>query len=88
MLVHFLIIYKYIIMTKSTLLYGSLEIVSRETLQTLLTINIGELRRPSQLESMRSSISDNNPDFIVLASFEEIVNPAYSPLKDEQAKDL
>ena len=75
-------------MEKPTKLYGSLEIVSRETLQSLLTINIGKLRRPSQLESIRSSISDNNPDFIVLASFEEIVNPAYSPLKDEKGTDL
>lgn len=75
-------------MEKPTLLYGSLEIVSRETLQPLFTINIGELRRPSQLESLRSCISDNNPDYIVLASFEEIVNPAYSPLTDEQIKNL
>nr|DAH93076.1 MAG TPA: hypothetical protein [Microviridae sp.] len=75
-------------MEKSTLLYGSLEIVSRETLQPLLTLNIGELRRPSQLESMRSSIADNNPNLIVLASFEEILNPAYSPLKDEKGTDL
>lgn len=75
-------------MEKPTKLYGSLEIVSRETLQPLLVINIGELRRPSQLENIRSSISDNNPDFIVLASFEEIVNPTYSPLKDEKGTDL
>lgn len=75
-------------MEKPTKLYGSLEIVSLETLQPLFTINLGEIRRPSQLESLRSSISDNNPDYIVLASFEEVVNPAYSPLKDEQAKDL
>lgn len=75
-------------MEKPTKFYGSLEIVSRETLQPLFTISLGELRRPSQLEGLRSSISDNNPDYIVLASFEEIVNPAYSPLKDEQAKDL
>lgn len=75
-------------MEKPTKLYGSLEIVSLETLQPLFTINLGEIRRPSQLESLRSSISDNNPDYIVLASFEEIINPAYSPLKDEQAKDL
>lgn len=75
-------------MEKSTLLYGSLEIVSRETLQSLFTLNIGELRRPSQLESMRASISDNNPDFIVLASFQETINPSYSPLKDEKRTDL
>lgn len=75
-------------MVKPTLLYGSLEIVSRETLQPLFTLNIGELRRPSQLENLRSSISDNNPDFIILASFEEVINPLYSSLKDEQAKDL
>lgn len=75
-------------MEKPTLLYGSLEIVSRETLQPLFTINLGELRRPSQLEGLRSSISDNNPDYIVLASFEEVINPAYSPLEDEQIKDL
>lgn len=75
-------------MEKPTKLYGSLEIVSRETLQPLLTINIGELRRPSQLESLRSCISDNNPDFIILASFEEIINPTYSPLKDEEGTDL
>lgn len=75
-------------MEKPTKFYGSLEIVSLETLQPLFTINLGEIRRPSQLESLRSSISDNNPDYIVLASFEEVVNPAYSPLKYEQAKDL
>jgi hypothetical protein len=75
-------------MEKPTKLYGSLEIVSCETLEPLFTINLGEIRRPSQLESLRSIISDNNSDYIVLASFEEIVNPAYSPLKDEQAKDL
>lgn len=75
-------------MEKPTLLYGSLEIVSRETLQPLFTLNIGELRRPSQLESMRASLSDNNPDFIILASFEEVLNPSYSPLKDEKRTDL
>lgn len=75
-------------MVKPTLLYGSLEIVSRETLQPLFTINLGELRRPSQLESLRANFSDNNPDYIILASFEEVLNPAYSPLKDEQIKDL
>lgn len=75
-------------MEKPTLLYGSLEIVSRETLQPLFSLNLGKLRRPSQLENLRSSISDNNPDFIILASFEEVINPVYSPLKDEQAKDL
>lgn len=75
-------------MEKPTLLYGSLEIVSRETLQPLYTLNLGELRRPSQLESLRANLADNNPDYIILASFEEVLNPSYSPLKDEQAKDL
>lgn len=75
-------------MYKPTLLYGSLEIVSRETLQSLFTLNCGELRRPSQLESLRSTFADNNPDYIILASFEEILNPVYSPLKDGQEKDL
>lgn len=75
-------------MEKSTKLYGSLEFVSRETLQPLLTVSLGELRRPSQLESIRSSISDNNPDLIILASFEEVLNPTYSLLKDEKGTDL
>ena len=75
-------------MIKPTLLYGSLEIVSRETLEPLFTLNVGELRNPSQLEKMRIVFSDNNPHFIVLASFKEIVNPAYSPLKDGEIKDL
>ena len=75
-------------MIKSTLLYGSLVIVSRETLELLFTLNVGELRNPSQLEKMRVVFADNNPHFIVLASFKEVVNPAYSPLKDEQIKDL
>lgn len=75
-------------MEKPTLLYGSLEIVSRETLQSLFILNCGELRRPSQLESLRSTLADNNPDYLVLASFEEVVNPAYSPLKDGKTKDL
>lgn len=75
-------------MVKSTLLYGSLEIVSRETLEPLFTLNVGELRNPSQLERMRVLFADNNKHFIVLASFKEIVNPAYSPLKDEQIENL
>ena len=75
-------------MVKSTLLHGSLEIVSRETLEPLFTLNVGELRTLSQLEKMRVAFSGNNPQFIILASFKEIVNPAYSPLKDEQIKDL
>lgn len=75
-------------MKKPTLLYGSLEIVSRETLQPLFTLNLGELRRPSQLESLRSTLADNNPDYIILASFEEIINPTYSPLNDGKTKDL
>ena len=75
-------------MINPTLLYGSLEIVSRETLEPLFTLDVGELRNPSQLEKMRVVFADNNPRFIVLASFKEIINPAYSPLKDEQIKDL
>ena len=75
-------------MEKPTKLYGSLEIVSRETLQPLFTLNCGKLRRSSQLENLRSALADNNPDYIILASFEEILNPAYSPLKDEQIKGL
>lgn len=75
-------------MEKPTLLYGSLEIISRETLQPLFTLNCGELRRPSQLESLRSTLADNNSDYLILASFKEIVNPVYSPLKDGQIKDL
>lgn len=75
-------------MEKPTFLCGSLEIVSRETLQSLYTLYLGELRRPSQLESLRANLADNNPDYIILASFKEVINPAYSPLKDEQSKDL
>lgn len=75
-------------MIKPTLLYGSLNIVSRETLEPLFTLNVGELRNPSQLEKLRVVFADNNPHFIVLASFKETVNPAYSPLKDEQIENL
>jgi hypothetical protein len=59
-------------MIKPTLLYGSLEIVSRETLEPLFTLNVGELRNPSQLEKMRIVFADNNPHFIVLASFKDL----------------
>lgn len=75
-------------MIKPTLLYGSLEIVSRETLEPQFTLEVGELRNPSQLEKMRAVFADNNPHLIILASFKEIVNPSYSPLKDGQVKDL
>lgn len=75
-------------MIKSTLLYGSLNIVSRETLEPLFELDVGELRSLSQLEKMRVLFANNNPHFIVLASFKEIVNPAYSPLKDGEIKDL
>lgn len=75
-------------MVKPTLLYGSLDIVSRETLEPLFTLNVGELRNSSQLEKLRVVFADNNPHFIVLASFKEIINSSYSPLKDEQIKGL
>lgn len=75
-------------MIKSTLLYGSLDIVSRETLEPLFTLDVGKLRNPSQLEKLRVILANNNPHFIILASFKEIVNPAYSPLKDGEIKDL
>lgn len=75
-------------MIKPTLLRGSLEIVSRETLEPLFTLDVGKLRSPSQLEKMRVAFADANPHFIILASFKEVVNPAYSPLKDEQIKNL
>lgn len=75
-------------MIKPTLLYGSLDVVSRETLEPLFSLSVGELRNPSQLERMRITFAENNPHFIILASFKEIINPSYSPLKDEQIKDL
>ena len=75
-------------MIKPTLLYGSLEIVSRETLEPLFTLDVGELRNPSQLEKLRVTFANNNPHFIILASFKEIINSNYSPLKDGQIKDL
>lgn len=75
-------------MIKPTLLYGSLDIVSRETLEPLFSLSVGELRNPSQLERIRVAFEENNPHFIILASFKQVVNPSYSPLKDEQIKDL
>lgn len=65
---------------KKTLLCASMQVLNRQSLQYEYSLDLGIFDRPSQCESIRSRISENNPDKIFLVEYKEIVNPEYSPL--------
>lgn len=67
---------------KKTILKCTLNLVNPETLVTECSLSLGIIERPQHGEKIRVLLSENNPDYLVLASYEEILNPIYSPLTD------
>nr|DAH63220.1 MAG TPA: hypothetical protein [Bacteriophage sp.] len=59
---------------------ATLQFVHRETIACEFQVNLGEIERPSQVEKLRKSIQENNPEYIVLVDFKQEINPSYSPL--------
>lgn len=67
---------------KKTILKCTLNLVNPETLVTDCSLSLGIIERPQHGEKIRVLLAENNPDYLVLASYEEILNPNYSPLTD------
>lgn len=69
---------------KKTILKCTLNLVNPETLVTECSLSLGIIERPQHGEKIRVLLAENNPDYLVLASYEEILNPNYSPLTNFQ----
>ena len=67
---------------KKTLLKCTLNLVNPETLVTECSLSLGTIVRPQHGEKIRALLAENNLEYLVLASYEEILNPVYSPLTD------
>ena len=67
---------------KKTLLKCTLNLVNPETLVTECSLSLGIIDRPQYGEKIRALLAENNLEYLVLASYEEILNPNYSPLTD------
>lgn len=67
---------------KTTILKCTLNLVNPETLVIECSLSLGIIERPQHGEKIRVLLAENNPDYLVLASYEEFLNPNYSPLTD------
>lgn len=65
---------------KKTLLKCTLNLVNPETLVTECSLSLGIIDRPQHGEKIRVLLAENNLEYLVLANYEEILNPNYSPL--------
>nr|DAX36881.1 MAG TPA: hypothetical protein [Microviridae sp.] len=67
---------------KKTFLKCTLNFVNPETLVTEFSLSLGIIERPQHGEKIRVLLAENNLEYLVLTSYEEILNPNYSPLTD------
>lgn len=56
---------------KETVIKASLDIHLRVGLAKVISLNLGFVEKVSQVEKIRKTISENNPQLIVLASYNE-----------------
>lgn len=57
---------------KEIAIKASLDIYLRIGLTKVISLNLGFVEKVSQVEKIRKTISDNNPNLIVLASYNEM----------------
>lgn len=57
---------------KETAIKASLDIYLRVGLSKVISLNLGFVEKMSQVEKIRKTISDNNPNLIVLVSYDEM----------------
>ena len=69
---------------KKTILKCTLNLVNPETLVIECSLSLGIIERPQHGEKIRVLLAENNPEYLVLASYEELLNPSYSSLTDFQ----
>lgn len=67
---------------KKIILKCTLNLVNPETLVTECSLSLGIIERSQHGEKIRGLLAENNPEYLVLANYEELLNPIYSPLTD------
>ena len=58
---------------KETAIKAFLDIYLRVGLSKVISLNLGFVEKISQVEKIRKTISENNPNLIVLASYNEML---------------
>lgn len=72
---------------KETAIKASLDINLRVGLTKVISLNLGFVEKVSQVEKIRKTISDNNPNLIVLASYNEMLT-ASAEFENSQLEKL
>lgn len=72
---------------KETAIKASLDIYLRVGLTKVISLNLGFVEKVSQVEKIRKTISDNNPNLIVLASYNEMLT-ASAEFENSQLEKL
>lgn len=72
---------------KETAIKAFLDIHLRVGLTKVISLNLGFVEKVSQVEKIRKTISDNNPNLIVLASYNEILT-ASAEFENSQLEKL
>lgn len=72
---------------KETAIKALLDIHLRVGLTKVISLNLGFVEKVSQVEKIRKIISDNNPNLIVLASYNEMLT-ASAEFENSQLEKL
>lgn len=72
---------------KETAIKASLDIYLRVGLSKVISFDLGFVEKVSQAEKIRKIISDNNPNLIVLASYNEMLT-ASAEFENSQLEKL
>lgn len=72
---------------KETAIKAFLDIHLRVGLSKVISLNLGFVEKVSQVEKIRKTISDNNPNLIVLASYNEMLT-ASAEFENSQLEKL
>lgn len=72
---------------KETAIKAYLDIYLRVGLTKVISLNLGFVEKVSQVEKIRKTISDNNPNLIVLASYNEMLT-ASAEFENSQLEKL
>lgn len=72
---------------KETAIKAFLDIHLRVGLTKVISLNLGFVEKVSQVEKIRKTISDNNPNLIVLASYNEMLT-ASAEFENSQLEKL
>lgn len=72
---------------EETAIKASLDIYLRIGLAKVISLNLGFIEKVSQVEKIRKTISDNNPNLIVLVSYNEMLT-ASAEFENSQLEKL